>query len=50
MTAVAKILLFAVVLAAVFGLSLWVGHTFGPSPDVAAPATSSQHSPPHGGG
>ncbi|AFM18574.1 hypothetical protein Mycch_3848 [Mycolicibacterium chubuense NBB4] len=50
MTAVPKILVFAVVLAAVFALSLWAGHTFGPSPESAAPATTSQHSPPHGGG
>ena len=37
MTVAMRIGAFTALLVAAFLVSLWVGHTFGPSPDVAVP-------------
>ena len=36
-TVIAKVAAFAAVLVAVFAISVWVGGTFGPHPDIAVP-------------
>lgn len=50
MTVAARIAAFAAVLVAVFAISVWVGGTFGPNPDVAVPhpQPTSEHPPAHG--
>ena len=47
---VTRIAVFAALLVAVFGVSAWVGGTFGPEPDSPVPHTpsTSQHLPAHG--
>lgn len=49
-TVAARIAAFAAVLVAVFAISMWVGGTFGPNPDVAVPhpQPTSEHPPAHG--
>ena len=50
MTVIAKVAAFAAVLVAVFAISVWVGGTFGPHPDIAVPhpPSTSDHLPSHG--
>ena len=45
-----RIATFAAVLAGVFVISFWVGHTYGPNPDIAVPRPepASGQLPPHG--
>ena len=51
MTVIAKVAASAAVLVAVFAISVWVGGTFGPHPDIAVPhpPSTSEHLPSHGG-
>jgi hypothetical protein len=50
MTVPPRIAVFAAVLAGVFVISFWVGHTYGPNPDIAVPHSepTSGQPPPHG--
>lgn len=50
-TVVARIAVFAAVLVGVFVISVWLGDTFGPNPDIAVPhpPSTSEHLPSHGG-
>lgn len=53
MTVLARIAAFAAALVAVFVISVWVGGTFGPNPDIAVPhpsVTSEHPTAPEGHG
>jgi hypothetical protein len=42
-TAPAKIAAFVAMLVVVFAVSLWVGNTFGPNPEIAVHHPTSEH-------